>query len=385
MARACGYVGAGTVEFLVDEQGSFWFLEMNTRLQVEHPVTEAVTGLDLVALQLSIADGLPLGFEQRDVVLHGHCIEARVYAEDTARGFVPCTGQLHRFDLGSVDTVRVDAGFATGNVVSPHYDAMLAKVIASGPTRDIALARLHRAVQRAWVPGVITNLPLLRDVLDHPAFRSGALHTGFLAEHGLPQAPPSNASLGILAALAIRVSELGSRPWAAHVTSGWRLQRPAQNTTSFSVAGQELVATWRLQAGVCQVGIGDSEHVLRVHGRDGDVVSVEVDGLREDWRMYVHAGDRESFVQRLPRFPLPAKTKEKPGSCTAPTPGTILEVLVRLDQQVVAGAPLLVIEAMKMEQTLISPLAGTVTSVRVGVGDTVDQGQLLVTVELEAE
>ncbi|MGH3236026.1 MAG: acetyl-CoA carboxylase biotin carboxylase subunit, partial [Streptosporangiaceae bacterium] len=181
--QAIGYAGAGAVEFVLDRDGSFWFLEMNTRLQVEHPVTEAVTGLDLVELQLRIAEGEPLPPQAHEARIQGHAIEVRLYAEDVAAGFVPTTGTLHRFAIPAVPGIRVDTGFRSGSVVSPHYDAMLAKVIAHGRTRADAARRLARALEKAEIHGVTTNRDLLVAILREPGFLAGATDTGYLTRH----------------------------------------------------------------------------------------------------------------------------------------------------------------------------------------------------------
>src|SRR5262249_54564868 len=190
--RAVGYAGAGTVEFVLDTDGSFYFLEMNTRLQVEHPVTELVTGLDLVAVQLAVAEGHPLPAEVTSARVTGHAVEARLYAEDVGAGFQPATGTVHRFTIGGGPGIRVDAGVADGTVVTAHYDPMLAKVIAHGPTREVACRRLARALARAQVHGVTTNRDLLVAVLREPEFRAGVIDTGYLERHdpAKPRAPP---------------------------------------------------------------------------------------------------------------------------------------------------------------------------------------------------
>lgn len=237
-ARECGYVGAGTVEFLLDASGSFYFLEMNTRLQVEHPVTEMVTGFDLVAIQLSVADGKPLGFSQSDVSLTGHAFECRIYAEDPAADFMPSVGKLVRYHEPAGPGVRVDSGVESGDEVSLYYDPLLAKLATHGPTRESARARMLRALGEYQIAGVKHNLPLLRRVFEHPEFMAGHLSTHFLSDHGLlqPEAPPPTDQIHLLVASALfaarkiravkvqngdTTSSHARRP-AKAVPSGWR-------------------------------------------------------------------------------------------------------------------------------------------------------------------
>jgi 3-methylcrotonyl-CoA carboxylase alpha subunit len=218
-ARAVGYVGAGTVEFMLDSSGSFYFLEMNTRLQVEHPVTEEALGIDLVAAQLRVAVGEPLGLRQQDIAPRGHAIEVRLYAEDPSRGFLPATGTLVRYRPPEGPGIRHDGGVGEGDLVSPHYDPMLAKLIAHGETREAAIGRLLEALARFEVHGVVTNLEFLRRLCDHEAFRAGATHTGFIDEH-FPEADREAESPSPDALVAIALAELFAAGQAAGVGQG---------------------------------------------------------------------------------------------------------------------------------------------------------------------
>ena len=231
-AKAIGYVGAGTVEFILDASGEFFFLEVNTRLQVEHPVTELVTGLDLVGLQLTVAEGKPLPDEVLHATLNGHAIEARLYAEDVAAGYLPATGSLLRFEVPPLPGVRVDAGVCTGGEVSVHYDPMLAKVITWGASRDESIERMAEALRRTVVLGVVTNLDRLQAIVAHPAFRRGDLHTGFLEEHlsaleRVPCPPAKGLAAAVLAlsrtpgAAANGAGRPVADPWTS--LGGWRL------------------------------------------------------------------------------------------------------------------------------------------------------------------
>jgi len=395
VARAVGYVGAGTVEFLVDDVGAFFFLEMNTRLQVEHPVTEQVTGLDLVALQLLVADGEPLGLTQDEVRIDGWAIEARVVAEDSLRDYLPAAGSLVRVDLPGSEGIRVDAGFATGDEVSPHYDGLLAKIIATGPDRKTATRRLLRAVEQAWVPGIPTNLPLLRQALGHDHWASGRVTTAFLADAGLPVAPLTNLARGALAATCLGVAQRRSHTDA--VPAGFRLGGPAEQADTWRCGAEEVVVRWTPTADGLRAVVGEMEHNVALGALDGDVLQVEVDGVRQSWRLawvrarpghtsvddgdtvYAHLGDGEAFVQLVPRFPAQADAVV-PGTCTAATPGKVVWVSVAVGDAVKAGQLLVVLEAMKMEHRVTAPQDGMVAEVRIAPGDQVGQGDLLVRV-----
>ncbi|HHO53290.1 MAG TPA: ATP-grasp domain-containing protein [Deltaproteobacteria bacterium] len=399
VAAAVGYVGAGTVEFLVDAHGAFYFLEMNTRLQVEHPVTEAITGLDLVDLQLQIAEGQPLPLSQDELVLEGWAIEARIYAEDPLRDYLPATGRLHRLELPALPGVRIDTGFASGSEISPYYDAMIAKVIATGPDRQTASRRLLRALQGAWAPGIVTNLPLLRQIIDHPLWHAGKLDTHFLARAELPQPPPLNLERGALAATALGVAQRRGR--YGSIPAGFRLHGRAEQADTWRCGDQEVTVRWTPTACGLVATIGSDPpitHQLRLGALEGDVLEVELDGLRTRWRLcwvpargdtellddgdtvYVHLGDGEAFVQLVPRFSPPGQVTE-PGTCAAPTPGRVLEVRIAPGDRVQQGQKLVVIEAMKMEHAVLAPEAGTVTEVRIAPGDQIDEGDLLVRLE----
>ena len=400
VARLAGYVGAGTVEFLLDAQGSFYFLEMNTRLQVEHPVTELVTGLDLVALQLAVAEGKRLPFAQRELRLRGHAIEARLYAEDPLRDYLPSSGELVRFDLPLEEGVRVDAGYEGGSHVWVFYDPMLAKLIVWGEDRAQASRRLLRALRRAWVPGLATNLPLLREVLAHPAWNAGELDTHFLPRHGLPTAPPLNLAEGTIAAVALGWHERrASAPYPAQMQPGFRLGGTGVERDRFVSFDAELLAEWRT-VGARELALrlvqGETllgEHALEVLSREGDELAVVLDGVHQRWRVacrpapgaagvedgttvYVHLGHGEAMVTLVPRFPLP-QLEVEPGSCVAPTPGKVVRIHVRPGQQVERGETLVTLEAMKMEHRVSAPEAGEVLSIAVEEGEQVEQGKVL--------
>jgi propionyl-CoA carboxylase alpha chain len=409
LARHVGYRNAGTVEFMVGADGTVNFLEVNTRLQVEHPVTEAVTGLDLVELQLLVASGAPLPLRQEDVALDGHAIEVRVVAEDPGAGWLPSTGTLARVDIPS--TVRCDTGVTSGSIVGADYDSLLAKVIAWAPDRDGAAATLARALRSSTVIGVRTDLAMLAATLQEPDFLSGSVDTGYLDDHPdvlaarLPDGEERVASL-VAAVLADRSAARRADHHWGFAPAGWR---------NLAVQGQR--ATWRDEA------TGDEEHVEVCTARDGtttilfgappapdesgalgaderrravvDAVAhddgtctVAVDDRRRTVRVEALQGGQlvqgnagTAWWRPLPRF------TEHDGAAAgagpvAPLPGVVLAVHVAEGDQIGENTPMVVLEAMKMEHVIRAATDGTVATVHVAVGDRVDAGQLLV--ELEA-
>lgn len=332
-ARAVHYVGAGTVEFLLEPDGRFWFLEMNTRLQVEHPVTEAVTGLDLVEWQFRVAAGEPLPEAQEP---RGHAIEARLYAEDPDRGFLPATGRLLRWHMPR--HARVDAGVQEGDTLTPHYDPLLAKVIVHGCDRDEALRRLRRALDEARIAGVVTNLPFLRRLVRHPAYQEARLHIGFLQEHPLePEPTPDSAFLA--AAL-----HRGIPGWRNGVTT----PRPSRWTDGTRVV--ELSVTHD-QTGAEVVPDGDTLWVL-AQGHVARLRELPLQGHEHE-----HDADRE---------------------VRSPMPGAVRLVLVEPGDPVQKGQPLLKLEAMKMEHTLTAAFDGRVEALHCQEGEQVTADQVLV-------
>jgi propionyl-CoA carboxylase alpha chain len=397
--QAIGYVGAGTVEFVLDAGGSFYFLEVNTRLQVEHPVTEEVTGLDLVELQLRVAAGEPLPPEATNARISGHAIEVRLYAEDVAAGLLPVTGPLHRFAIPPTPGVRVDTGFRDGSVVSPHYDAMLAKVIAHGRTRAEAASRLARALERADIHGVTTNRDLLTAILREPDFLAGATDTGYLTRHdpaALSAAAPGATALhAVVAALARQAVHRAGAPVLATLPSGWRNVRSAAQRVTYSAGGQQLAVAYRLlgagpvQAGTVEASVNGVPigGTLVLHAAGPERVDLEVDGLRRLYRLhlvgtqtYVDASNGSSALTEVPRFGEPDKAAPS-GSLLAPMPGLVLRVMADVGATVVAGQPLIVLEAMKMEQTVAAPADGTVAELHAKAGDQVSTGQVLAVVD----
>jgi acetyl/propionyl-CoA carboxylase alpha subunit len=382
--KAIGYVGAGTVEFVLDSAGAFYFLEVNTRLQVEHPVTELVTGLDLVELQLRVAEGEPLPTSARDARIEGHAIEVRLYAEDVRAGFLPANGTLHRFRIDPMPGVRVDSGVADGSVVSTHYDPMLAKVIAHGPTRRDAARRLARALSLARIHGVTTNRDLLVGILREPDFLAGKTDTGYLTRH-------DPATLGVPAAGAVRLAAVASALAQQAEDRTSVSDRRYVSTTSqrirYAVGEHEIVVAYQLGSPETSISVdGDPLAASRLIGVNPDGVDLEVGGRRRRYAVarqgdvtYVDGPEGSFELIRVPRF-VDAAASTHVGSLLAPMPGTVLRVLTAEGETVTAGQPLVVLEAMKMEHTVSAPTAGTVTEVAVEPGDQVDTGQMMAVV-----
>ncbi|WP_339427411.1 MULTISPECIES: acetyl/propionyl/methylcrotonyl-CoA carboxylase subunit alpha [unclassified Pseudomonas] len=362
--RAVNYVGAGTVEFLLDRHGQFYFLEMNTRLQVEHPVTELITGLDLVDWQLQIAAGQTLPLTQADVTLGGHAMEVRLYAEDPAQGFLPQTGEVLRWEPAV--GVRIDHGVVEGQRISPFYDPMLGKIIAHGATREEARRKLLRAVEDTLLLGVATNRQLLADMLKHPDFIAGNFSTGFIAEH-FNEVLPQSASIDQLA-LAAALFYTHSADQHAQALAGWR------NTAS-------APCTYRLE-------INGEIHTVSADPlpltTDGRYATVVLNGIRR--RVAYHLDGNQLW---LPGLTVTNRSQQvagrqadaSSGTVKAPMDGAIVDVRVCAGDNVTKGQLLLVLEAMKMEHPLTAGIDGVIKGVQVIAGDQVRNRQVLLEIE----
>ncbi len=404
-AKAIGYVGAGTVEFLL-AGGEFYFIEMNTRLQVEHPVTESVTGLDLVEWQLRLASGELLVLEQSDIALHGHAIEARVYAEDPDSDFLPQSGRLSRVVFPKGEGVRVDTGVAPGNDVSVHYDPMLAKVVAYGETREIAISRLHGALIRTELVGIKTNVDFLIELTSNKTFRASRVDTFWLdrrkkPKNGWSRLRPAEP----IVIVAVAVSALRQHRLRAHLLA----ERSGDACSPWHICD-----AWRLNAPACHlyriVDRGDSNrcHTVTLYeGRTG-----ELDGHVENWQGHI-LEDQDAIEVDGQRVPLPtvddmgrahvfadkaryelelAKTSdtvsadehdETDGWLAAPMPGRVTALYAAPGDTVSKGQPLLVIEAMKMEHPVKASGKGRVGELRCALGDQIKEGEPLVLVSSE--
>ena len=391
-ARAIGYVGAGTVEFVVAPDSQFFFLEVNTRLQVEHPVTEEVTGLDLVRVQLQVAEGLPLAPEVLEATVRGHAVEARLYAEDVPAGFLPTTGAVHRFAVPALPGVRVDAGVADGSVVGVHYDPMLAKVIAWGATRDQACRRLARALAETKVHGVTTNRDLLVAVLRESDFRAGQIDTGYLSRHdpAVLGAAPADADILAASAAAAALTGQAARRSAAVVQrpapSGWRNVPSADQAVSYARGTAEVQVRYRLTRDGCRVTVDGRRLEVTRADVTPEAAVLTLGGVRRSLAVhrvgevaYVDGPGGSVALTELPRFPA-AMARSAAGSLLAPMPGTVVRVAVEQGDEVSAGTTVLVLEAMKMEHAVTAPHDGLVVELRAAAGETVDTGAVLAVV-----
>jgi propionyl-CoA carboxylase alpha chain len=389
LARSIGYRSAGTVEFLLDDDtGEFFFLEVNTRLQVEHAVTELVTGIDLVREQLRVAMGEPLGYGEEAVTFTGHAIEARLYAEDPAAGFLPASGTLVAFEPAAEPAVRWDSGVEAGSVVGVSFDPMLAKVVAHAPTRAEAAGRLAGALERLHVGGVTTNRDFLAAVLRHPAFLAGDTTTDFIDRIAPGPAGPDDrevARAAVAAALWLQGANRATAPVLGAVPSGWRNARlPMQQLT---LRHRDDTIDVRYQArrdGSFALGDG---RTARVHGWSPTMVDVEVDGHRRRARVtragdHLHVQSTRGTVTLdvVPRFVVPGG-QAATGGLEAPMPGVVLEVRCAAGDQVSERQVLVVLEAMKMEHHVRAPADGVVAEVRVAPGQHVENGAVLLMLE----
>ena len=401
-ATAVGYTGAGTVEFLADEDGEFFFLEMNTRLQVEHPVTELTTGLDLVELQLGVADGEALPATPPQTT--GHSIEARLYAEDPARSWQPQAGQIHHFDVPGTAThfgpltqigIRLDSGVIDGSEVSIHYDPMLAKVISFAPTRSRAVQVLADTLARTRVHGLRTNRDLLVNVLRHPGFLAGDIDTAFFDTHGLdrlaaPLAGEREVRLALIAAaVAAAAHNRATAGVIAHFPSGWRNVISADQRRVFRDAdGTEHRVSYR----VTRTGTSLPEDAgIIVVSATPDRVNLEHEAVMTSFmvsrygeNVYVDSPLGSVSFTSVPRFPVPG-SEIRQGSLLAPMPGSVIRLGADLGDTVAAGQPLIWLEAMKMEHTITAPAGGVLTQICVAVGQQVEVGAVLARVETQGD
>ncbi|WP_425041005.1 biotin carboxylase N-terminal domain-containing protein [Primorskyibacter sp. S187A] len=379
-AKAVDYRGAGTVEFIADGSGplrtdGFWFMEMNTRLQVEHPVTEAITGVDLVALQFSVAQGAPLPFAQEELSITGHAFEARLYAEDVPAGFLPATGQLAHLSFGEA---RIDTGVRTGDSVSPFYDPMIAKIICHGPDRPAALRQLERALEETQVVGCTTNRRFLQKLAQNAAFGAGHVDTGLIERHAetlVPASETSNLAL-VLAALAY------AQPQKPDDIAGFRHFGPARRDVSFAEPSV-TISLAQDPSGTVTANLPEGEIVLENVTLDGTQVRFTHDTARKSAFILRHQDtlflqyEAEEFVfQHL--VPGASALESASDSVTSPMPGRIIKLDAKAGQQVSKGQALLVLEAMKMEHTLTAPRDGVIAEVSVERDDQVEQGARLI-------
>ncbi|MBW7861277.1 MAG: acetyl/propionyl/methylcrotonyl-CoA carboxylase subunit alpha [Rhodocyclaceae bacterium] len=401
-AKAVGYVGAGTVEFIANQDGSFYFMEMNTRLQVEHPVTEMITGLDLVEWQLRVASGEPLPLAQEQLAIRGHALEARIYAEDPAKGFLPSTGRLlHLVPPAASLHVRVDTGVEEGDEISPHYDPMIAKLIVWDVDRERALSRMLQALADYRVVGVANNIEFLSRLVACPAFSSADLDTGlierekdylFPAEHGTPREVWLVAALAELLRERAQAEESARRdadprsPW--HARDGWRLNASAHRDLLLRRGDEQQTIGVAYRGADYVLSVAGSSAAVRGERDARGVMRVELDGRRMDATVIAAGEKRHVFLdgrtwQLANVDPLyhSGEGGGAEGGLLAPMPGKVIALVAAEGAKVEKGAPLMILEAMKMEHTITAPAAGTVKAFRFAVGDQVGDGAELVDFE----
>jgi 3-methylcrotonyl-CoA carboxylase alpha subunit len=394
-AGAVNYVGAGTIEFVSNGKDVF-FIEMNTRLQVEHPVTELITGIDLVEWQLRVAFGEKLPLTQGEITLNGHAIEARVYAENPHKNFMPSVGRIRTWNMPEpLNGLRIDAGYREGDAVSPHYDAMLAKVIAWAPTRDEAIERLNRGLEESDVRGVVTNIPFLAALVTHPDVRANAIDTGFI-ERELKNLTPAAASSGDLelcaAVTTILLQEFPAAraeaysPWR---TSGWMPVGRRQRVFTFRDGqGAEQEIHQHYGNGPVKWSIGERELIFMFTTTTDGGFDLTLDGMKS--HVFAVIEGHELYLRtRNGRFdlhwvdPFGGDDEEQVGEdkIVAPLPGTVVALLAEVGATLEKGAPILTLEVMKMEQTLRAPFAGVLKVIKCKVGDIVQEGVELAEIE----
>ncbi|WP_339863224.1 acetyl/propionyl/methylcrotonyl-CoA carboxylase subunit alpha [Thalassospira alkalitolerans] len=405
-AKAIGYQGAGTVEFLLDASGTFYFMEMNTRLQVEHPVTEMITGEDLVEWQLRIADGEKLPKKQGDLRINGHAFEVRLYAEDPHNDFLPATGKLVHMRMPTAnDHVRIDTGVYEGGEVSIHYDPMIAKLITWDTDRKSALRRMATALNDVQIVGVTTNTAFLANIARHPAFERGEVETGFIGQYLADLIPdpttPDNEALAFAALdiLLHRDAEATSHaaqssdphsPW--HSTAGWRLNDDNHHDLILRHDGSDMLIKvhYRAHGYVIDMPDGSAITASVELGNDGtihatlDNVRKRACVLRDGNRLTIFRDGRSDRLEIFDPVAAAGGNEGAGGGLTAPMPGKIIAVLCEPGQSVVAGDKLVVMEAMKMEHTISAPVSGTIREIFFAVGDQVDDGAELIAIT-EAE
>jgi 3-methylcrotonyl-CoA carboxylase alpha subunit len=401
-AKAVGYVGAGTVEFIATQDGQFYFMEMNTRLQVEHPVTEMITGLDLVEWQLRVAAGEPLPLAQEQLHINGHALEARIYAEDPNKNFLPSTGKLsHLAPPDESLNVRVDTGVEEGDSISPFYDPMIAKLIVWDDDRDRARARMLQALADYRVVGVNNNIDFLSRLVACPAFASADLDTGLIErERGFlfpgAESPPDDAFLVAALAGLLREREFArtraqrsadaTSPW--HARDGWRLNGAARRTIVYRFGEAQTGVGVVAHRDGFTLSLAGKAHVVRGKIDERGALRVEIDGVRRDAAVIAAGHMRHVFLDgrawRLAAVdPLHVSTEGAGGhgGLLAPMPGKVIAILAEAGAKVDKGAPLLILEAMKMEHTITAPSDGVLKAHRFAVGDAVGDGAELVDFE----
>jgi geranyl-CoA carboxylase alpha subunit len=388
--KRLGYEGAGTLEFLLDASGHFYFMEMNTRLQVEHPVTEAITGLDLVELQLRVASGEPLGLAQDDIKFSGHAIEVRLCSEDAGHDFMPQSGRMGLWQMPG--EIRVEHALQSGSEIPPYYDSMIAKLISSGATRDEARRKLISGLERTAAFGVTTNQAFLAACLRHPVFASGEATTSFIPGHRDELLAPGRepAADAALAALLLFVTDPYAPPWRGGRSLAATFPLPIRLELAQGIRELEIA---RARDGFYLVELGDSTHRFELEELDGDSIRFRSDGLMDSARFF-RDGDRLYLLHRGLTLAVRDLTRAAPatasasgidGRVRAAMNGRVVAVLVQKGERVAAGQPVMTLEAMKMEHVHTASVAGTIVAIDVAEGDQVTTGKIVVEIASEAQ
>jgi 3-methylcrotonyl-CoA carboxylase alpha subunit len=397
-AAAVNYVGAGTIEFVSDGNDVF-FIEMNTRLQVEHPVTELITGIDLVEWQLRVAFGEKLPLQQNEIQLNGHAIEARVYAENPHKNFMPSVGRISTWRMPAQSNgLRIDAGYREGDAVSPHYDAMLAKVIAWAPTREAAIERLNRGLEESDVRGIVTNIPFLSALVTHPDVRANTIDTGFI-ERELknltpPALPPGDLEFcaGVAAILGEEAKAAQAEAHSPWRVAGWTPMGRRQRVFTFRLGpGAEQQVNLRYGNGPATLSVGKREFAFASSPTDDGGFDLTLDGMKshivavvEGHELYLRTHHGRFDLHWVDPFGGDDEEQVGEDKIVAPLPGTVVALLAEEGARLEKGAPILTLEVMKMEQTLRAPFAGVLKKIKCKVGDIVQEGVELAEVEPSA-
>ena len=393
-AKKLGYASAGTVEFLLGDNDDFYFLEVNARLQVEHPVTEEIIGKDLVREQIRVAEGETLSFTQDDISINGHAIEARLYAENPAKGFLPSPGPVLVWKPATAGGARFDSGVEAGSEISTQFDPMIAKVIVHAPTRREAAGRLARVLETTAIAGLNTNRDFLVTTLRTPEYLAGDTTTDFIERVKPPLQREVSDLEHLQTAIAVAMESQAQRRRAAKVLttmpSGWRNSTMPLQSVTYTVADTELTVAYQsLRDGTFNVICNDESHSVAIHHAGDGRIDLALNGQRLQFdiqrnamQWLVHGDNGDLVLTELPRYPDP-RGVDAGGGLTAPMPGAVLATEVAAGDEVAKGDLLVILEAMKMEHRIVAPRDGTVEQVHVGVGDQVDNAQLLVTLAEE--
>ncbi len=393
LGKTLNYTNAGTVEFILAPDGEFYFIEVNPRLQVEHPVTEMITRLDLVKLQIEIAEGKPLSFQPEEIKTAGHAIEARLYAEDPDNDFLPATGTLYDWHIADgIAGVRIDSGIEAGMSIGINYDPLLAKVIAHGTTRDEAMRKLIYALRGLSIQGVQTNRDFLLHLLEHDTFQAGKVHTGFIAENQSALIKQENLVLDRMAAMAAAL--YWQKQWQTsdelltNISPGYRNNPYRNPSLKLQIDKREIAVSWHHRANdIYEVSALDETMQVNIISFAQPDLRLAFDGRQINFRvtevgdrLYLHSLSGSRTITRLPRHPEIQSATEH-GAMTSTMPGQVAKIFVTVGQQVKAGDPLLVLEAMKMEQTMRAAIDGIIETIHVKEGDVVGPGARLISIK----